>query len=85
MEFTDDICQEMDFLLSMRNRCKDVRTQSVLTGLINVVIEHNIMGEYLVSSKGKDWLKERLNRGKKQFKDRFQQYITPHNRKPEGL
>jgi len=85
MEFTEDILNEMDFLLVMHNKCKDRRTRALLAGLINVAIEHHIMGEYLKREHKEEWLKSMLNKGKMAFKDKFEQFLKPPDRKPPGL
>ena len=82
MEFTEEILNEMDFLLVMHNKCKDRRTRALLAGLINVAIEHHIMGEHLKQEHKEEWLKDMLNKGKKAFKEKFERFLTPPPKSP---
>lgn len=77
MEFTDEICREIDFLLTMHKKCKDLRTRSLLGGMINVAVEHYIIAELMIKEKGREEFTSIINKGKLQFKDKFSKFVAP--------
>ena len=71
MEFSDDIILQVNFLLTVYNRCKPGTTKKMLADMLNMMIENHIMHEMLKNYLTEENIKNEINKQKVAFKYKF--------------